>query len=276
MLFAQQSLQTQIIQELKEGPRLLTELVEDLKQKRKGTSKQGVYKAIKSLQNSEVLLVHDHKASLNLQWLTQLCLFSELANRQYLTPQAAGHLANLRQNESLIYKFNNPKNADSFWNHALYTLIAATKETDDLFCYNPHSWFWLVRRHEEANLVDFLKSFNRRYFMTVSGQTPGDSYLTKTFEAINSQYNMLENPLFKENNYHLNIIGNFLIEVWLDHKTANKLEEWYLTTKFVDSTSLIDLDTIVSQKKPVRIKISNKPTKASQIRKTLQSGFVLD
>ncbi len=201
MLFPGQSLQGDIINCLKEGPKLLTEIVEIIKSKRVGTSKQGVYKAIKKLQSSEILLIHNHLASLNLHWLTELSLFTEMANTKYLNAKNAGNTINLLTGETVTYKFNNAINADLFWNHVLYTLASITSVDDNLYCYNPHSWFWLISKHREAALVDFIKKAGRQYFVIANSKHPGD----RCIESLIKTKKFFK--YFKQNNAILNDFG---------------------------------------------------------------------
>ena len=49
----------------------------------------------------------------------------------------------------------------------------------------------------------------------------------KDFDGLASQYFMSEKPLFKKKNYYINVIGDFIIEVWISNTAADEIEDIY-------------------------------------------------
>lgn len=60
---------------------------------------------------------------------------------------------------------------------------------------------------------------------------------------------MLEESLFKKQNYYVNTISDFLIEVLIDKKQAAVINEFYNNTTKMTDESIEELKSIIAKKK---------------------------
>ncbi len=277
MLFSKKkSLEEYILDHLQHGPVVMLDLIEKIKQQRPGTTKQGVYAALRQLKKQEVVVIHKGTASLNVTWLTQIGRYIEVAQHHYFKDEISiGHFANLQNGERIQYSFQNPVLTDAFWNHAVFILIETTPSDTPFIAYDPHVWFYLAHPENELALVEFVATHKRQYLVVSGANTPLDKYPKTLLDGTHAQYHALHKPLFKKNNYYLNIIGDFLIEAWIDAQIAKKIDQFYQEhVKYTDDVRN-EFRTIVEQRGKSKLVISRNVKKAERLRKKLIKPFYI-
>jgi len=264
-----------VLDRLKHGPRIVVKLIEDIKKVRPHTTKQGVYAALRELKKQEVVVMHRKKASLNLKWLNQQSAYFFAARYNYLSDTGAGDFSRLNQGEKIAYHFTKPVLTDAFWCHVLYILIEQQKLNGPIFLYNPHCWFFICRAESERALRDFISQHHSQYLLTVHGRTPLDRYIINEFDGTASQYYMSERSYFLRPNYYLNIIGDFIIEVWINPRIAGEIERIYHQTKVVDQQTIDKLTALINSRGKSRLVISKDKMKAQKLAKKFSRNFYL-
>lgn len=265
-----------ILRYLQSGPILMLELVKKTQKDRPKTTKQAVYAALRILKKNEQIITYKGVASLNLSWLNSMVNYFALAKRSYIKGDSVqGSFIDLENKEKIKYYFNSPAKADIFWTHALYLLLERSEAKEPVFIYNPHEWFLLARYDNENEIFKTITKKGHRLLLTVGGNTFLDRYIKKNFDNGQSQYHTLEKQIFKEKNYYINIIGDFLIEVWLDQNTSNKVDNVYTNTKKWDNDTLTQLKDIAATEGKMKIIISRNQQKAKKIKRSLKKYFVI-
>jgi hypothetical protein len=199
--------------------------------------------------------------------------YFSLAERSYLQGESGiGHFLNLEDGERIRYDFRDAATTDAFWVHALHILIEAHPKAIWLG-YNPHCWFFIAREESERQLRDFIAKKGGIYAMTVAGRTALDWYIATEFDGKQSKYYMFEKSLFPKRNYYLNVIGEFLVEVWIDPKTAQAIESLYQTTGKYSEEAKAALKTITTTKGRSRLVISRNKKKSLELARKLSKPF---
>ena len=261
---------------LKMGPQKCLDLVAKIKEIRPQTTKQAVYCALRILRDQENIIIAKGTASLNLSWLNEMTNFFESAKGSYVKNSNDGSFLRLADKERIKYYFQTVEKADIFWTHATYVLIEQLIDREPVFFYNPHEWFLLARNKNEQALIDSFTHKNHPFLLTAGGSTPLDKHIASGFDGTKSQYNMLAKPMFKENNYYLNIFGDFLIEVWLDKEIADEVEKLYQTATSFDENAKEKIQKILSRQGRMRLVISRNHKKATKLKKTLARDFAIN
>ena len=264
-----------IVDQLKYGPQVIVELIKDIEKVRPNTTKQGVYAALRELKKQEVVVTHHKRVSLNLKWLNQQSAYFFAARYNYLSDTGAGDFSRLNQGEKIAYHFMKPALTDAFWCHVIYILIEQQKLNGSIFLYNPHSWFFICRAESERALRDFINQHHSQYLLTVHGKTPLDRYIISEFDGTSSQYYMSEHSYFLHPNYYLNIIGDFIIEVWINPRIANEIEKIYHQTKVVDQSAIDKLTSLINSRGRSRLVISKDRIRAQKLSKKFSRNFYL-
>lgn len=264
-----------IINHLKNGPLLTLNLVKAIQQDRPNTTKQAVYAALRALKAQEIVLTNKGISSLNITWVNQMVDYLNFTKNNYIANDNQGSFLDLEDKEKIKYYFNTAHKGDVFWTHAYYLLLEGLAENEPVFLYNPHEWFLLARTENEKSAIEATINKGHAFLLTASGDTFLDKQVRKYFDGDKSQYNILKVPLFKENNYYLNIFGDFLIEAWLDQKIADKIEKFYQTTDQWNEDSEIKIKEIVNASGRMKMVISRNHVKAEKLKKTLRKYFAI-
>ncbi|MDP1690060.1 MAG: hypothetical protein Q8L52_02560 [bacterium] len=277
MLFTnEKSIETLICTQLQRGSVDTTTLIAQIREQRPKTTKQGVYAALRQLRRDEIVVMHAKKASLNVRWLKQMDQFFLIAEQYYVEGDfGRDNFLNLKDGERISYFFSTPTETDQFWGHALLILAESAASNDEpVYLYNPHEWFLLARSESEREYISIITR-RRRFLLTAGAKTPLDRAVANEFDGDMSQYHMLDAPLFTKNNYYLNIIGDFFIEVWLDPHIAAHIEEVYREAEKVDEDIKIKLAEIVACKGRSKLTISRNIKRAAKLKKMLGKNFYI-
>jgi hypothetical protein len=275
-LYQKNTIANLVLKNLQTGPMVILNLIEKIKKQRPGTTKQGVYAALRLLNQEEMVVVHQRSASLNMTWITNMSHYLSLAEHYYFQPGLAlGHFTNLKDGEKIKYFFKNPILTDTFWIHTLLILLEITAPGEPLFLYNPHCWFFMAHPDHEKTLVRLANAKKHLYLMTIGGKTYLDQITAHELDNTPNQYYMLNKPLFPKNNYYLNIIDNFIIEVWIDPIVANQIEKFYHSVKALTKDHIKTLKSIVETRGKNKLVISCHKARADNLKKKLSKVFYL-
>lgn len=276
LLSKNKSIEDLVCTELQHGPLDKVTLIERIKKERPKTTKQGVYNVLRSLRNDDVVVIHSKKVSFNVKWLKQMDKFFTTAEQYYTdTDFVRGSFINLKDKEKITYSFSNASETDKFWGHALIILAESfIPNNEPVYIYNPHEWFLIARKNSERECFSLITK-RRRLLVTVGGKTYLDSEVSKEFDHNMSQYHMLSNPMFSKNNYYFNIIGDFIIEVYIDKIISRLIENFYSKTENLNDEKVKELINIVENKGKSRLIISRDFKKADKLKKSLRKNFYI-
>lgn len=265
-----------IFQYLQTGAMSTPALVDAIQSVRPRTTKQGVYAALRNLKRDEIVLTNDKQARLNVRWLKKMEEYFAVAQKAYFEGTLGrGNFYNLGIGEKVEYTFRNPTQADAFWWQALYLLSEMSNTKEPVYLYNPHDWFLLARRESERESIESIIGRGKRYLLTVGGKNPLDRAVADEFDGNKSQYHMALKPLFQKNNYYLNVVDDFLIQVWIGKKLADAIDVLYRGTTKVDGQAEKRINDLVRQKGRVRLVISRDPKKTQRLKKLLGKNFYI-
>jgi len=265
-----------IVERLAKGPLLAIKLVEEIQHLRRYTTKQAVYSALRQQKSREEVVMYKGTAALNATWLNRLTRFITNAKRNYGGGEVAGDdITNLSPGDRITYHFANPLKADVFWTHAFYLLAEHTLAPEPVYLYNPHEWFLLARHENETEVIRTVTSQGKQFLLLAGHNTPLDRYVRQYFDGERSQYHTLSKPHFRRNNYYLNIFGNVLIEVWLDKKMTNVIDNFYQQTPLWNNGASMRLTAILKQNHRVRITISHNKNRAELYKKFCHKFFYI-
>lgn len=263
--------QEKVILILRNGPMKATAILKHI-QANPATSitKQGFYLALRKLKEEEVVVVYRGTVALNTRWIQNVQdLVSDMAT-SYLQSEASSPLT-LGENEYASYSFSTIPNLDAFWGHIQSILIAHTAQNEAIYVYDPHYWFYLARKETETQLLKKIVASERQFLMTVGGTTGLDLYIKKDFNSDYLQY--YSKPLFKQKNYYVTVVGDYLIEVFLDKDLAEKVDEVYANAKVLDKDVMSKFAQILSTEARSKIKISHNHKRATQMKNILKKSF---
>ncbi len=277
MIFSKEgSIESLVCSLLQHGPVDTAALIPQIQEQRPKTTKQGVYAALRQLRKEEVVVMHHKKVSFNVRWLKQVGQFFVIAEQHYVAEDLGrDNFLNLRDGEKIAYFFSSPTETDKFWGHALILLgESSVPESEPAYLYNPHEWFLIARKESERECIAIIAK-KRRFLLTAGANTPLDRAVADEFDGNLSQYHMLERPLFSKSNYYVNIVGDFLIEVWIDPDIAARIEAVYNGDEKNPEVVREKLIAIVGGKGRSRLQVSRNAKKAERLKWLLKKNFYI-
>ncbi len=186
------------------------------------------------------------------------------------------NLLKLKEGEYITYKFNSLLSLDMFWAHAFSLLMNTLSPQNPVYLYNPHEWFLIARKQSELSIIKEAQRRGVPWIQLIAGKTSLDLDIKKYFDEKNAKCHLLGKDLFTKN-YYANCFGDFLIEVWLDDKSVEKIENIY-NTNTISNTSVINLlQKIVEEEGLIhKMKISKNKSKAAKLKSVFAKYFVLN
>lgn len=262
-----------ILSTLKKGPHKTTDLIGHIKKIRPLTTKQAVYLIFKKLKKQGAVTVSKKMVALNIMWLKKLEEFYEQAHQNYMVAgENKEYFLNLKEGEKVKYYFNNIRQLDYFWNHALMTLIESSSNID--LVYAPHYWWSILEADTEKDFYDLFPKLNKKAYILIGGNTS----LDKNFRPYNKnmQVHYLGELLNMKTNYHYNVIGDFVIEVLMDKKICQKIDKFYQDHTVLDAENKKELGKIIAGLKKSKFIIRHNKRKANKLRAKFKKYFFID
>jgi len=271
------SIEDLIVSNLQNGSLPIVKLIKTIEVARPGTTKQGVYKVIRSLKKDEIVVISNKSISLSGVWLAKMEEFFAKArlDKTNIENGPENSFLNLRPGERLQYYFRNPVLTDAFWSHVFINLVESSSPQNPILIFNPHEWFMLARKENETGLFDRITKRGQKLAVLVDHNTLLDKAIRNNFDNKMSMYETLSESLYSKNNYYINVIADFVIEVWIDKTVSADIETFYSQTKEFGLNEKQTLEKILMQKGRNRFSISHNKRKADAIRRKFKKYFFL-
>ncbi|MEX2436707.1 MAG: hypothetical protein WD471_00910 [Candidatus Paceibacterota bacterium] len=182
-------------------------------------------------------------------------------------------ILHITEGDSITYSLSNAFHMDRLWGDLTMILFKEHDKSKPIFFYNPHNWFFIVRNKTEHKIFSSIQDSGGIIFLTSSGNTKLDvGILEKNLTNYKHKY-VIAPEIGFDNNYNLNIYGDFIIEIIFDKGTANKIDGFY--DKYVEITqeNILELKNIVSKKGDNKLIISRDRKKSLSLRSLLMQNF---
>ncbi len=275
MIFNDNSLENVILSALSGGSLSTAKLLEKAHHTRPVT-KQGFYLALRLLKQKEMVVVHSKQVSLSVRWLKKLEDYVAIATSTHTGGGFHNYnFLELKDGEKISYSFNDTNQTDSFWWQALYLFSETVTDTNEPAClYNPHQWFFIARKESEIESLQTI-SKKHKYLVLACNKTPLDKHVAQYFDGKQSQYHMLEAPLYEKENYYYNVVGDYVLEALIDSHQIKAIEKLYKETDVVTDEVYAKMQRIIGVKGRSRLSISRNKQKAEKLKREFKKYFVI-
>lgn len=270
------SIEAQIITLLKNGPLSAVDIVCHIQKNRSKTPKQSVYLALRKLKAKEIIAYAKKEISLNQLWLSRMRDFFVQTDAMQGDPERSD-LLNIEEGESITYAFNSLNSLDVFWGHAFVIFTRSLVTGDAILLYNPHEWFKVARAHSEIPLMEEVRRLGIMWLCLIPSKQPLDFYIRKFFDGVSAKCHFIEaTEAVFPSNYYANRFGDFVLEVWIDMKSAEAIDRIYQDQSLSVADATIKIKAIAAEKNSKhKMRISKDPSKAAKLEKLFKEYFVL-
>lgn len=265
MLFtSRESLEDLIVRLLSEGESSPLELFGKILENGKDVTIQAMYKALRYLIKSSVVVKSGKKLVVSREWADHI---NNAFTKTYAIP-------NLSEGESVHYYYKSLVNLDSYWKHLVKSLKEIYKDYP-VFLYSPYGiWFHIEERQESQ--TGFIKEFEqqKRYgFLVIGNNTIIDKELKKNLQNDFLQVDTWQNTSFRPSEY-LTVIGDYVIVTKLSKKLTSLIESTYQNLDTVTEIEF-ELSRILQTRDSAQIKFERNVKKAKMLRKKIFKNFYL-
>jgi len=265
-----------ILETLQKGSLLSVDLIEEIFKLRKGTTKQGVYRVLRKLNEEEKILIHNKNISLNLHYLKKMTNFFNLAEHFYLPKNLNNSdFLNLSDKEKISYTFKKVDMLDAFWTHIFYMLNEIIDSKNPIYVYNPHEWFTYVRKDSDDAIIESNKEKTRQILLTISNNDFLDKDFVRKMRSETLQCNIDTKKIFNKDNYYISVLSDYIIEVYIDEKVSKEIDIFFKEVKNFDDIEKEKLKDIVSKIGKNKMIISRDKIRAEKLKKILGKDFFI-
>lgn len=232
------SIANTIITTLEKGPMSKADLLTHVC-KRKDVTIQGVYKEIRKLLSNGTILLHKKALSLNLLYISkQYDHWSSVLNNYEGGLSLKNHFLDLKEGESLTYRFKTLNDLDAYWVHATIILDKHMQVVAPSYSVIPHDWFLYGRKETDTF---WTKSQKNKMRLIVTHPTLLDKEVARERRA--NGYNMMmgENPLKQDESTYYTLIDGYVLKVKLDNQKLRGFLNTYNKMKDIDPEELAKL-----------------------------------
>jgi hypothetical protein len=277
-IFGEDNIRGLILDSLSKKPKKGAVLIEEIKDIRKGTTKQGVYKALRVLIKEKLVVKYRRNLMLNQLWLNKVNKFLKQTDENYLSKKSDQDIDTLEwmtEGSKISYIFNSYDSLDRFHSHIFSLIIKKTDSQSPLYIYNPHEWFVLKTnlKENEDFLFDWLRERGRQVYFTVGHDTFLDKKFRKDYSSEEFEIAIDENTSYSEN-YYINVIGNYVIEMKNNKEFAEKLYAIYENSTDENEASE-KIKILLKTEHKIKMILSCDKQKAKRIRAKLGKKFLI-
>lgn len=265
MIFSHnESIEDAIIRLVSPAPLFPRELHTKIEAEGAKVSLQAVYKAVRILLQSGVLVKSKHKVGVSNEWCNQV-LSALNSHAQTLT---------LSEGEHVTYEFNSLSNLDAYWKHVIGPL-QETHADMPVFIYNPFEFWYHVESRKKSESLYFHGFTDRKqYAFYVIGNTSKlDTEFKKLYQNDYLQIDCWQKTSFPSTYCYI-VVADYVILTKLPEKLMSAIASIY--TKNTESKIVEqELTKLLSGKYRAQVKIFRNQKKAKMIRKKLFKNFYL-
>lgn len=231
---------------------------------------QAIYKTLRRLEETGVVVKHKKKYSLRLSWVADLSDLAKNASSNYLKSAKASLPKSGRR---IIWHFTNLLSLNNFWSQILL-LLTEHSQSRTLLTWMPHPWFHLLYSEQEKQYIRSLALTNTRLYLINGGQTFLDHWAERYWQNKNIEFSSSESVFSKEEpNIYLNIIDDYVLIIKLDDQITNEIEKLFQSAKTMDDIEFSELFRVFGQKVHASMWLENNPEKAADYRKKFKNFF---
>jgi len=268
MPFASSS-QEEVLRVLARGPITGADLLVEMSLKLPIT-KQGLYKILRQLLSSEIIVKGGRFFSLNKLWLTRFNDFIEESGKE-LGISLPFKDSLLRGRKNITFK--DFEALDIYWDH-LYLTLAQKFKNSSFFFFNRHSWSIYERPQSEAYLYKISLEKGQKIMITLGVNTIVAQKFKKAFAKNNIQIAIDEKFLIPKTD-NLCIVEDYFILTRYDNKTIDLIDSLFNRATSFGGSEFRELHRILLNCKKPKIIITKDNRKANAWRRRLAKNFVI-
>jgi hypothetical protein len=234
---------------------------------------QAIRKSLNAMVERKILSLKDKSYSIDKNYSLELKRISDQIMRNYFAGDKRGKSLPTQTKEAIsTYEFETLILADQFVNEVIFDLVYNMKESDDnrFFFNGPHLWYVFAHLGMEQAVLEDVFLHKIKIYNLTNGNTVLDKW-EKKFYGKYGRYQI--NPDSTEIKTALNVFGEYIIQYDYPEEIYSRLEEFYQSTKDLETLDLIKIADILRFKTKIKVMVMKNKTIADKLREEILSKF---
>ncbi|HEY5221201.1 MAG TPA: hypothetical protein VIJ29_03625 [Candidatus Paceibacterota bacterium] len=256
----------EIVLELFLGDRKISieELIRRVDQRRRGVTKQGVYRVLRKLKRDGKIVIYKSSVSMNTLWIEKLRSMTKGLSGASMF----GDLSSLKKEEKVTIEGKGLTETDALWSEAFINIENKISAKHPLYLYNPHNWTILAQPETDRIHADRLRYKQRPIFLSIGGRTLLDKETVRL--ASQEKIHCSLSSLFRSP-HSIAIIGDYILSVKLSQKGSVSLDRIF--REYSSPSEAVRAIRAIGGGIKAKIFIENDPTKAKGLKKKIARDF---
>jgi len=241
--------------------------VKDLKLKIKSNfnvsvSYQSVHKELNHLMSDEIIINDNKKYLLNVEWIKQVGLFSDLIVSNYTSQKkhSINKLLELKNDgDSLSFDFESYAQLDNYFLELIDYFNEFFEKDKKILMHYSHNWWPLMYPLREKEVVAKLKS---EIYCLCGANSNIDKFCINFEKGIGVKVFYVNNPNL---HWHLNVMGDLIFSFYGDDSINKDINDFFIKYKELRNLDLKGLTDIIQKKGKFRVLV----VKDSQFAKSI-------
>ncbi|MCX6793472.1 MAG: hypothetical protein NTY12_05675 [Candidatus Falkowbacteria bacterium] len=225
-------------------------------------SLQAVYKRLRNLLQSGIILKNKQSIVISNEWKENLL---DLLDGNSQIPK-------LKAGESAIYSFKELSSLDAYWKHIMAPLEKSVPDYP-VFLFNPYE-IWIQLSDRQQSEIDYLNKFSedkRFCFFLLGKQNTCDQNFKKLYQSEYLQISLGADG-FSERDY-IAVISDYVITTKMSPAIIKTINNIYSSTAPNDLSKKIE--KIFAKSAAIKLKIERNENKAKKLRKRISKDFYI-
>jgi hypothetical protein len=241
--------------------------VKELKQKIKNNfnesvSYQSVHKELNHLVSDQILIQENKKYLLNVDWIRQVGLFSDLIISNYTSQKkhSINKLLELKNDgDSLSFDFDSFADLDNYFLELLDYFNEFFESDKKILMHYHYNWWPLIYPVREKNIASKLKS---KFYGVCNSTSKLDQYCMKFERDIGFKIFLSNNPSIA---WNTNVMGDLVVYFYVDNTIYSEVEHFFEKNKDSTMVNMNELITLIQKKGKFRVLIVKESSLAKNI-----------
>ncbi|MBT3419186.1 MAG: hypothetical protein HN726_02335 [Candidatus Magasanikbacteria bacterium] len=244
------------------------------KQNNTPTTIQGIYRLLRQLQQSGVVIKEQHRYSLRISWVTNMRLLVEKMENTYSDTSYLETFIPTHREEKRIWYFNDPIRMIDFWHQILIVIAQFTYPSTTLHYY-PHTWPELLTPKRTQQFYKTYHQLVNHVCTVIGGRTTLDKFTPREISKIyrkNHYYSPPEDYPEESRSMYISVLDEYIVTMRINKRTTEMIDTLYQSTESPDKSPLL-IKAIATQKTKNNITLKRDPQKARIYQKKFTNLF---
>ena len=235
---------------------------------------QAIYKELRRLQASGVVLSSKTRYSLDLTWIMHLERFVEVAKGIHLDSANAPTVlppigAKTRWSFSTLIKL------DDFWVQIIWMMFLRSTEKV-YYTWAPHPWYYFGQAEKLEQFYAALSAKGRLIHLVMGGRSPIDRFYASKVDPRLFKVLMAPDLFPDKRHQHFGVIGDFILVVTLEPPLARQIDAFFDETKSVEKLKYDRILRLLNTGTKATLQVENNPAKAVRMLKVFRELYSED